>query len=73
MTGRGFGPDGASVTSDDSMHGGKADDGPFELCVRVESMKRREQLVGRLHREARTIVTNVEHHAVVAFRAWDTL
>src|SRR5262249_24581000 len=62
----------ASVATDDALDGRQSDPGSFELVLLVKPLKYAEQLVGVLHVEADSIVSNADDHGViVAIRAAD--
>jgi hypothetical protein len=45
-----FGPDAAAVTSDDTLDGGQADAGAFELVLAVQAVENPKQIAGVLRR-----------------------
>src|SRR6266850_3700097 len=61
----GFGPDTATVSRDDPLHGRQADPGALKLRILVQSLKRREELVDVCHVESGTVIPNVENGLVI--------
>src|ERR1051326_4891746 len=53
-----LGPDPAAVTKNDTLRDSEADAVTFELIAAVETLKDAEKLVGILHVEAGTVVTD---------------